>query len=326
MSAYKKELLVSAVLAIVIVLGLGGFAQFASQIISPTPTPTPGPKPPPKLDIRADLASTEGFNRTVIEFQGELYPVLVLPPGGTGSISISLISTGDQDYTVSLDVDLAGMNAKFEGVKYTFSPPILNLKVGATVNSILSIAVDSEAPTAFYSPMITANIKEWGGIGTAFFDLLIYHYTPTYIFRIVAPAPGMPAPMPIPETAQEETPQPPTDMPPTPTTPKPPSVEVTAGETVYIMFYIDKGTDDPSVQANINLAYDSGSQPLGIDAKYVYDPLKVVPVLSRDSVIIVTLTAAKNVPDGKYRITATISVDSYTTERTFYLLVISKVV
>jgi len=326
LSAYRKELVVSAVLAIIIVIGLGSFAQFAPQLISPTPTPVPMPTPTPtpmptvtptlgprpKLNMTAGFASLEGFSLTKLQFQSYPvsvqsfpYPVLVLRPGGSGSIPITLISTDDRDYTVSLDIGFGVLPGKFEGVRYVFSPTTLNLKAGKEVNSILSIEADLDAPTAYYELIIYTHIKEWGGsIGMPLFDLLIYPYTPSYAFHIRAPEPGEPAPIPIPFP--------------------PPTIAVKPGETVYIMFDIYKGTSDPTVQVKIDLTYNSGSLPSGISAKFTSDPLKVVPVPAWESVIMLTLTAAEDFPEGMYRMIATITVGSYTVQIPFDLTAASK--
>jgi len=319
LSAYRKELVLSAVLAILIVVGLGSFAQFAPQLISRTPTPTPMPNiptptplPPPTLNMSADFASLKGFNVTEMEFQGSLFPVLVLRPGGSGYIPITLISTGDEDYTVSLDMELAGENPKFEGVRYVFSPATFNLKAGARLNSILKIEVDPGAPTAFYSTGIEARVEELGSIGMSFFELLIYPYTPSYVFRIIAPTPGVPEPTPIGTPPPELT----------------PTIAAKPGGTLYIMFKVEKGTDDPTVQVKLDLAHDSGPLPQGISAESMFDPLEVVPAPTSESVIMLTLTAAKDVPEGTYRMIATTSVGSHTTTyfhtNTFDLTVTSK--
>jgi len=321
LNAYGKKLLVSAVLAIVIVLGLAFSALLAPSLISPTttpeatPIPTPKPTvtptlgPRPKLDLRAGFTSLEGFNLTEMQFQthpSSPYPVLVLRPGESGSIPITLISTDDRDYTVSLEIGLAAVPGKFEGVRYVFSPAALNLKAEAEVNSILSIEADSDAPTAYYEFLIYAHVKEWGGrMIISDFGLLIYPYTPSYAYHLIAPTPGEPAPTPI------------ITMPPL-------TIAVKPGGTVYVMFDIDKGTSDPTVQVKIDLTHNSGSLPSGISAKFISDPLMVVPAPTFESVIMLSLTAAEDTPEGTYRMIATISVGSYTFQIPFDLTVTSK--
>ena len=311
----RLRVAVGVVLLAIVIIALAVYlATPPTPTSTPMPTPTPapptptsGPAPPPKLNMSADFASLKGFNVTEMEFQGSLFPVLVLPPGGSGSIPITLISTGDENYTVSLDIGLAGENPKFEGVRYIFSPSTLNLNAGAKASSILSIEVDSDAPTAYYSLINRAHIKEWGGsIGMTFFDLLICPYTPSYAFMIIAPTPGAPQPTPIGTPPPELT----------------PTIAVKPGETVYIMFDIDKGTPDPTVQVRIDLSHDSGSLPPGIGAKFISNPLKVVPAPTYGSLIMLTLTTSTDVPESTYRMIAKISVGSYTTERSFDLTIV----
>jgi len=305
----------------VILIGIVLVALGVYLATPPTPIPTrehtvtPTLGPYPKLDLRADFASLEGFNTTEMQFQGNPsmpYTVLVLPQGGSGSIQIMLISTDDKDYTVSLDVGLDVLPGKFEGVRYVFSPTALIVKAGAKVNSNLSIEVDLDAPTAYYGLLIHAYIKEWGGSilinPMSYFGLLIYPYTPSYAYHVMAPTPGLPEP--------------------TPTyTPLPwltPTIAVKPGGTVYIMFDIDKGTSDPTVQVKIDLSCDSGPLPSGMNAEFISDPLKVVPAAPFESVIMLTLTAANDVPKGTYRIIATITVGSYTVQIPFELTATSQ--
>ena len=316
----KRRLLVALVAAAVIIIALAYGVQFVTPPAPTTPTPIPAPPtphpapPPPKLEMSADFASSEGFNLTEIESQGSLFPfpVLVLRPGGSGSIPITLISTGDEDYTVSLDVSLAGEDPKFEGVRYTLSPSTLDIKAGAEVSSILSIEVDSDAPTALYCPSVDALVGGYVSMPTAPLFLLIYPNTPSYAFRVYAPTPGAPTPLPPPGIT------------PTPTETPIPNITAKPGGTVYIMFYIDKGTDDPTVQVKLNLTHDSGPLPSGIGAEAMFNTLEVVPAPTWDSVIMLTLTAAEDVPEGTYRMIATITVGSYTTQIAFDLTVTSQ--
>jgi len=306
LSEYLKRLVVSAVLAIVIVIGLAFSVLLAPSLISPTQTPEVTPTahpspPPPKLDMRADFASVEGFNITWMESQGSVYRVLVLPPGKSGSVAIRLISTGHEDYEVSLEVVLAAENLRFEGVKYTLSPSTLNLKAGTGVNSILNIEAESKAPTALYTLCVDAHVQGYLSMPSVPLDLVIYPYTPSYAFRIYAPPPGMPTP--------------------TPTEAPIPKIAVKPGETIYIMFDIDKGTDDPAVQVKLNLTHDPGPLPSAIVGEF--NPLEVITSPKYGNVTMLTLTTATDLPEGVYKMIVTISVDSYTTERAFYLTVAS---
>jgi len=308
----KRRFLVALVPVAVIVIALAYWVQIATPptpTLTPEVTPAPIPAPPgPELNARADFASSKGFNVAWMESQGSVFPFLVLPPGGSGSIPITLLSTGNEDYNVFLAVSLAGENPKFEGVTCNLSKSTIEIKAGAEVNSILSIEVDLDAPAALYTPSVDAHVAGYTAMPTFPFLLLIYPYTPSYAFQIYAPTPGAPEPLPTPGAP-----------PPTPIIPIIPNISVKPGETLHIMFYTDKMTDDPAVLVNLNLTYDSGPLPQGMGAEVIYNPLKVTPVPTHDSLIMLTLTAAADVPEGTYRMIATISVGSYTTERSFDL-------
>jgi len=312
----RRRFLVALVAIAVIVVALAYGVQIATPptpsptpevtptLPAPTPAPpTPHPVPPsPKLNMSADFASLKGFNVTWIEHPEVLSRVLVLPPGGFGSITIMLISTGDEDYTISLNVTLVGESPKFEGVKYNLSPSTLNLKAGAEAISILSIEAESDAPVVLYLISVDAHV---GGylprMPTVCLDLLIYPYAPAYAFFILPPSPGI-----------------------TPTLTKPilPKIPIRPGGSVYVLFWVAKGTEDPSVQVKIDLAHDSGSLPLGIAGEF--NSLETAPRSTSRSVVMLTLTTATDVPEGTYRIIATISIGSYATERAFDLAVTSQ--
>lgn len=314
----RLRVAVAVILLAIVIIALAVYlATPPTPTSTPMPTPTPAPHPappPPKLEMSADFASSEGFNLTKIESEGSLFPfpVLVLRPGGSGSIPITLISTGDEDYTVSLLVSLAGENPKFEGVRYTLSQTTLEVKAGTEVSSILSIEVDSDAPAALYSPSVDALVEGFVSMPTAPLFLLVYPYTPSYAFRVYVPTPGAPTPLPPPGIT------------PTPTETTIPDITARPGGTVYIMFYIDKGTDDPTVQVKLNFTHDSGPLPSGIRTEVVFNPLEVVPAPTYDSVIMLNLTAAEDVAEGTYRMTATITVGSYIVQIPFDLTATSQ--
>jgi len=311
----KRRLLVALIAVAVIIIALAYWVQITTPPTpAPTPevtTPAPVPAPPgPKLSASADFASLKGFNVAWMESEGSVFPFLVLPPGGSGSIPITLTSTGDEDYNVFLDVSLAGENPKFEGVRCTLSQSTLSIKAGAEVSSILSIEVDSDAAAALYTPSVDAHVAGYTAMPTFPFLLLISPYTPSYAFQIYGPTSPEPLPTPGGTLTQPEH--------------IIPNIPVKPGETLHIMFYTDKMTDDPAVQVNLNLTHDSGSLPQGIGAEVIYNPLKVTPVPTHDSVIMLTLTTSTDVPEGTYRMITKISVGSYTTERSFDLTVTSQ--
>ncbi len=304
-SKYMKAFAVVVVLIVVIVLALGvSIYLFPPPTPTPTPTPsptpTPGPKPPLKFRYGVESASSAGFNRTTSEFQGDATPVLVLPPGGSGTIPVKLSSTGGEDYTISLSTYLAGeTGVGFEGVTYTFSPSTISLKAGDQVESILTIDVDSEAPTAYYETSIMANAEEGGsGIGEEYhFHILVSPYTPTYIYRLHVPTPGAPLPTPGP-TAPTETPL--------------PGFELVAGEKISFMFFI------LNIHEPIDLDVTSPPE-LGFDI--VSDPIESVPRPKEDKIYLLTITTNPDISEDTYKMTVTGNTGSYTFEWAFHISV-----
>lgn len=331
MSGHRKDLIAIAVLVIIIVIGVGVFERFASRPICPIPEEASKPVTEARLtersnqtvicmrelngnwvpmgflgfDARPDFASSKGFGLTWIE--NILHPVLVLPPSGSGFIPITLILFSGLDCTLSLDIRLAGWpNPEFKGVRYAFSPSVLSIKAQGNATSILSIEVDSNAPTAFYDLYIGAHVE---GIGvrceSAFplCDLLIYPYMPSWGFHVIGPLPGVWGTQTAPAYIETV-----------------PQIAVRPGEAVYIVFRTDKRTSvthEPA-EVNLDLTSDHGSLPSGVDGEF--DSVQVAPSPD-ETVIILTLTTTTDVPQGTYRMVTTIKMGSYTTQRAFDLVV-----
>jgi hypothetical protein len=281
-----------------------GCLKFGGIITSGIPSPAPAP--PPQFRVDADFSSLEGFNYMEKEdVNRRAYTMLVLPPGGSGAIPITLASTGNESYTITLDLRLAGeRGVEFRGVRYSFAPSTVKLEAGQRVDSTLSIEVDLEAPTGLYSPSMMA-CASGRCLGYAPFDLLVSQYTPSYAFDIYVPAPGVP------------TPYPPSSPPPA----KPPAIELKE-ETAYIMFFIT--TSDPDLPAALNFTYGSnpvGSVPPGITARLIQDPLEVVPRPSMDRFFTLAMDKEPGAPAHTYKMVVKGSVGPTPIEREFYLAV-----
>ena len=265
-------------------------------IPTPTPQPIPGPGPTPVFDIKVDLGSSEGFNLTKSDY-GILH---VLPPGGSGTISVTIDSASGEDWNLSLDIVLAGeWGVKFYGVQYSFSPTNIFLRAGGHGESILKIEADKDAPTAHYE---TSVMVYWdgteAGVGVGGPDLLVAPYTPAYMYYVRIPTPGVPAPQPTPEP-----PEPPGDV--------LPSFELPAGGEITVLFYII------NVLGALNL---SVTAPPEIGFELLQDALDVVPGPG-DMVYLLTVAASPNASEGTRKITVTGVTSSYTFERSFYLVV-----
>ncbi len=269
---------------------------------TPKPTPTPGPAPPPEFNIEVHYSEVTGFNRTTSEFQGDTSSVLVLPPGGVGTIPVKLISTGKEDYTISLSMGLAGeRGVRFEGVECAFNPSTLSLEAGGEAESVLTIEVDGDAPTAYYEPSIGAYVEEEEkGIGRGLSDILVSPYTPKYIYRVHIPTPGMPGPIPTPGPTPA-----PTETPST-------SFELATGGKISIILFILNVLEPLSLKV---------TSPKEVDFDLLPDPLEVVPRPEEDRVYLLNITANPDAFEGTYEMAVTGNTESYTFEWVFNLVV-----
>ena len=335
MSEYRRKIVIAGVLAVILVASLALVSAYFFQQTqppippplptptptpTPAPTPTPHPAPPPEFTIKAGLEPSEGalgFNYTPIESQGFISKILVLPPGGSGTIPVTLVSKSDKDYAITLYIEPEGLGDArlFRGIRFTFSPTSMLLRAGGTESSLLKIKVDPDAPTGFYGPSVGGRTEEFGlSSSESYFNLLVLPYTPSYAFYIYAQPPG-PAPIPTP---------PPTPTPTQPPAPPPPTIDVKTGDKVHVMFGIQTFSDDPNLPIQFNYTYNSkpaGSLPSEVSANLVSNPLQVVRVPIEERFYMLTLSAGPDAPEGTYEIVVTGSVGSYTFERAFYLVV-----
>jgi len=354
MSEYKREIVIAVVLAVILVASIALVSSYFFQQTQPpipppptpmptpvpTPVPTLGPAPPPAFHVKADLDSAQGFSYVTKESQGHISKVLVLPPGGSGTIPVTLTSKSDDHLAITLSIEPEGVGDArlFKGIRFTFSPTFISLKPGETTKSVLKVEVEPSAPTGFYGPSVLGSTEEIGlSSSEAYFNLLILPYTPSYLFYIYSIPPGPPplptpegeeTPPPTPPPSPPETttpvPTPPTVSPSPPTLPPPPTIEVETGGEVYVMFGIETFSEDPGLPVQLNYTYNSkpaGSLPSGVSADLVSNPLQVVRVPIEERFYLLTLSAGPDASEGTYEIVVTGSVGSYTFERSFYLLV-----
>lgn len=363
MIEYKREMVIAVILAVTLVTSLALISSYFFQqtqpptpppstpTITPTPTPRPRPTPPPAFFPKADIDSAEGFSYVTMESQWHISKVLVLHPGGSGTIPVTLTSESDDQLALTLSIEPGGLGDArlFKGIRFTFSPTFISLKPGGTANSILRVEVEPDAPTGFYGAGVLVSTEEFGlSSSEAYFELLILPYTPSYLFYIYPPIPlplttseGGETPPPTPSPSPLETPTPaPTPVPtPAPTPPPfypspppplpPPTIEVEAGGEVHIIFGIQTFSEDPGLPVELNYTYDSkpaGSLPRGVSADLVSNPLQVVRWPIEERFYLLTLSASPDAPEGTSKIVVTGSVGSsgcvgsYIFEKSFYLL------
>ena len=352
MGEYRKRIFISGVLAVILVALLAGASYYLipPETIPPpspkpvptatppkptpplpsTPTPIPIPMPTvppgPRIWVKVGVVSTEGFDYTMMGYD---HPkeVLVLHQGTSGKIKIAIALRGNESHKVSLSFYVMGEWKDMEGVKCRFDPPTLDLKPKGEAESTLILKAASDAANGLYFPVISVYVEGLGEYQQSLgLPILVFPRTPAYIFTVVEGRYPTPPTPPTPETTVTP---PPTPLPfptpaPTPPPPKPyiPEIEVEKGREIYLIFYIEHPVVMRNPKLTLNLTYEAGTLPKGINVEITYNPLKVVQNPSIESSILVTLKADPEAKEGNYRIVARGSVDGITYERVFNLKVV----
>lgn len=351
MSEHKREIILAVGFALILVVLLAGASYYIlppEVLPAPSPVPTPVPSPtttPPPVPtptpipipiptpatppmptlIEWEVASTQGFSYTDM---GGASPekVLVLRQGTSANITMKISSHYNESRRISLSLSfyggVEGIIYRLEGVNYKFHPSTLELPPEGTAYSTLILEAESNAPSSLiYYPTLDIQTEDFQlrfemSLG---FSILVFPYAPSYIFYIFAKE--LPTSAPPPPTNFTIPPPYPTPMPiptPPPLTPYEPEIQVKKGEEAHILFYIFSEFENPSL--TLNLTCDSGPLPEGIKAEVTREPLKTtIPYSS----LLLTLTIDPATLDGTYYITAKGSVNQFTYERVFQLIVTS---
>jgi len=293
-----------------------------TPISKPSPTPTPKSTVPPgpvKTPVRVEIVSTEGFSYTDM---GGVYPekVLVLHQGTSGNITLTLYSLENESHTVSLSFYVEGEIMDMEGVKCRFEPLTFDLSPKGRANSTLILEAAPDASSGLYFPIISVYVKGLGEYQEVLgLPILVFPHTPAYIFRIIAETEkSTPSPSPpIGNATPSSFPTPPQPWEPSPHEPE---IQIAKGDETDIIFYIHSMVGNPTL--TLNLTYQSGALPEGINVYVTQDPLKIVQNLFRDRTLLVTLKVDLDAKEGIYHIVAKGTVDGVTYERAFNLKVI----
>ena len=148
MAEQKKKLILAIVLASIAVIILGGvsLAFFPAQQTKSESTPTDEQAPlgvpnggPAIIAVQVfgnvELNSSEGFTSSIIEGGAESSQLLVLPPGGNGSVPFLVYSSDvNETVNVSFGVNLGVQQAdSYYGVQFNVFPSNFTLSPGEQV-------------------------------------------------------------------------------------------------------------------------------------------------------------------------------------------------
>jgi hypothetical protein len=61
---------------------------------------------------------------------------MVLFPGESGTLPVKIVSTGNNDYNLSLTLNISGLEDELDGAEYSLTPEFLYLEAGRTIKNI----------------------------------------------------------------------------------------------------------------------------------------------------------------------------------------------
>ena len=148
----------AALLLAILVLALLVFPNIGS-ILFPSKLANREPYAMPMLwtaESNVELNQSQGFGFSQMVHGETSSPMVVLPPGGSGTIPFTLSSPVNVPFQVSLSMYLGSENATnaTPGVHFNIFPANFTVNPGQQVTSTLTITVDRDAPSAYCSPVI----------------------------------------------------------------------------------------------------------------------------------------------------------------------------
>jgi len=294
----KKLVLVAFSVLIIVISISGGYYYNMLNSSSPTNLEAsekpiePAPKeslPEFEYEVEVELDSTNGFVFSKREdINRNAGKIMVLFPGESGTIPITIFSTGSLDYNLSLTLDISGMEDEFNGAEYSLTPASLYLQAGGTANALFLIESTEDAPTGYYNVRIKANNGE-GSKGATLPPLIIAPIIPEFIFffdptAMITPPEG-----------------------------EIPCFEIDSGKELSVMIHYA----EPIEPLTLNVS----SSPI-IDFEILNDVIEIVPIHPRhepEQFYQVKLKPTPEIPVGSYTITITGTTESYSFERSLIL-------
>jgi hypothetical protein len=118
--------------------------------------------------------------------------MVVLPPGGSGTIPFTLTSPVNVSFQVSLSMNFGSENSTnaTPGVYFDIYPANFTVNPGQQVTSTLTITVDQDAPSAYYEPVIVIETNRQdsapyvGGGPVNIPSLLIANQVPSCLYLV----------------------------------------------------------------------------------------------------------------------------------------------
>ncbi len=128
--------------------------------------------------------------------------MLVLPPGGNGTIPFTVSSDSNVTFNASLSFYFGAQGTQPSGVEFTLSSSNLTVNPGEETAVNLTVTADKEALAALYTPTIDvqpftpegSEQIEYGSAATP--ELLVANFTPACVFLLNEPLVNEPSNVP----------------------------------------------------------------------------------------------------------------------------------
>jgi hypothetical protein len=220
--------------------------------------------------------------------------LLILQPGGNGTIPLTVYSPAQIPFNASLSVSLG----ESSDIQYSFSPTSFTVNPGQQVSSVLTITVDKDAPSELYWPGIDIQTnKQEGpyfidGVGGDMPTLLIANSTPSCIYLVTEGdfyTTFSPSPSPFYTGQGPESYFP------------PPTINLSPGENTTIIFAC-------TTQDSFNL---NATAPTGLSAEFSPTPLNITLSWSIGKFYALTVTSSPNLNLGKYEVNTNATLGPY---------------
>lgn len=265
---------------------------------------TPNPLMPPPFAVtpilsNAELNESEGFNSSVLVSGETNSTMLVLAPGGEGTVPFTVsTSPGDnQSFDITLTVYLGSNNASTYGVQFSVSPASINLSPGQQVTCVLTVTADKSARPAFYMPAIGMQPQIQGSDGfvagaqTFLPGFLVADYTPACMYLISEPEGSVQSAWGSNSSASSA------QVP----LPVQPTVNLAAGQTATVIFGC-LTTDQLSLNATASPGLTAEFSPSPLNLTFSYCTGKMYPL---------KITSDSNLSPGSYQLNFNGTLGSY---------------
>lgn len=318
----KVILAVVALLLVAVALSVLVFPDIHSYIFPKVSIENPMMTPMmwPVLS-NVELNQSRGFGSSLMVAGENSSPMVVLPPGGSGTIPFTLSSPVNVSFTVSLSMYLGSENLTEKGVHFSISPANFTVNPGQQAASTLTITVDQDAPSAYYSPTIAIQTNRQssatgepyvGGGPVGIPSLLIAKYVPSCLYLVNEQE--IPSNVLVMNTPSSGPATWPMFVPSPYLLPKVPTIQLSPEQTTTVLFgCFSIGSFNATGQLNA-VASDplrmNVTAPEGLTAEFLDNPADIF-WSGNANIYSVTVTATPSLASGTYQVNGQASLGSH---------------